>query len=146
MATKAKSAKSAAAELSGETVAPRLPSTFTMPSGFKAKRVLTLPSLVMKTEGEPKVLQIMEEIHLSSVKGKILPDGTQEKPANVCGVIDTETGEQLIFLVPTVVQKNLEEGYPDGGYVGLTFYVENLGKSKSGQRYNNFKIIELEAE
>lgn len=117
-----------------------------IPAGFKVKRNITLPVLVLKVPNVPRIIKISEPMHVSTVPGKTLADGTREKPATICAVVDVETGETCNFLVPAVVQKNLDESYPDGAYVGKTFYVENLGKRKDGQRYNDFKIMEVEAE
>lgn len=146
MATKAKSAKSAAKELAVTEFTSNAPTAFQLPAGMRVARVVTMPSLVMKNANEPRMLMIVSEMRVSNVKGKKLPDGTYEKPATVCDVGDIETGEQMIFLVPAVVAKNLDDVYPDGAYVGKTFYIENLGKRSASQRYNDFKIVELESE
>ncbi len=115
-----------------------------LPEGYKVKRNITLPVLQMKEVGSFRVIKITEPIHVSSVPGRKMPDGTQEKPANVCAVIDVETGETMNYLVPAVVQKNLQEMYPKDSYVGLFFYVENMGKRKEGQRYIDYKIMEID--
>lgn len=148
MATKAKSAAKAKEQLTGNVVEfkSNAPTAFKLPEGMRVARVVTMPSLVMKEVNEPRCLLVVSEMRVSTVKGKKNADGTYEKPATVCDVGDIQTGEQMVFLVPAVVQKNLEDMYPNAEYVGKTFYIENLGKRKSGQRYNDFKIVELAAE
>ena len=122
-------------------------STTTMPAGFKAKRVITLPSLAIKNAGEAHTLKILDEMRISNVAGKVNKEtGLPEKPATVCTAVDIGTGQQVIFIVSAVVKGNLERDYPDGAYVGLLFYIKNMGKRKEGQRYNDFEIVEVEAE
>lgn len=134
--------------LSGEVAEfkTNVPTAFQLPAGMKVAKVVTLPSLVMKNANEPRVLMIVSPFRISNVQGKKLADGSFEKPATICDVGDVQTGEQMIFLAPAVVQKNLTDTYPNDDFVGKTFYIENLGKRQSSQRYNDFKIVELEAE
>ena len=115
-----------------------------LPSGYKVKKILTLPSLVMKKAGEARALKFIEPIHTSLVKGKPRADGTYDPPASVAQVIDLDTGEALVFLLPAVVKKNIEDGYPDESYVGKAFFIKNMGKRKSDQRYVDFGIAEIE--
>lgn len=116
------------------------------PTGFKVKRVLTMPSLVMKKEGEERVLRFDGPIHTSDVPGKVDPKtGIAEKPAEVADVTDMTTGEQMRFLVPSVVLGNLIKAYPEHGYVGLVFYIKQMGKDP-GKRYVNFNVFEVEPE
>lgn len=115
-----------------------------LPAGMKIKRVITVPSLVMKTQNEGRFLRFDEKIHPSKVPGKVV-DGKQEKPANVALVTDIATGEQLNFLVPAVVIANLNEEYPAGAYVGKIFAIQNVGK-RENKRYTDFRIAECEKE
>ena len=115
------------------------------PAGFRIKRHITLPSLVLKVPGVVRVLRFDEPMHISKVEGKVLADGTREKPATVAKVTDLETGELFILLVPSVVQKNLGQEYPEDGYVGLSFAVCNRGKRNASQRYFDFDVAEVEA-
>lgn len=116
---------------------------FSLPTNVKLKRVVTMPSLVIKTVGEAHTLLFMTSIRKSTVviKGK-----EDEKPANIANVRDMTNGREFIFLVPTVVQKNLEQEYPDDSFVGKMFYIQHLGKRKEGQRYVDFGIAEVESE
>lgn len=146
----AKSAKAVKEELTSDdnpfpVALPAGARVVKLPEGVKIKRHVTLPSLTLK-RNEPRILFFVSEMRISQVKGKKKPDGTYEEPAIIADVGDIETGEQLILLVPTVVKKNLEEMYPSGEYKGKTFFIENLGKKKDGQRYNDFQISEVETE
>lgn len=111
--------------------------------GMKVKRVITVPTLVMKKEGEGRFLKFNEAMHISKVPGKIGADGKQEKPATVALVTDVESGEQLNYMIPAVVIANLNEEYKKDSYVGLTFAIQNVGK-REGKRYVDFKIAEVE--
>ena len=111
-------------------------------AGFKLKKLVTVPSLVMKIPGEQRVLRFDTKIDVSTVRDPKKPD---EKPANVAHVTDMESGSIFVFLVPSVVQGNMEQHYVDGAYVGKIFLIKNLGKDPA-KRYVNFGIAEVEAE
>lgn len=120
-----------------------------LPEGVKAVRNVTLPTLVLKKAGDSAVLKFMDAMRVSKVKTKpdIGPDGKvkEREPATVATVVNTQTGEQFIYLVASVVKSNLERDYPDETYVGKSFYIQNKGKRTENQRYNDFAIIEVEA-
>jgi hypothetical protein len=122
------------------------PSSVSMPAGFKAKRVVTLPSMVLKAVGQAATVKILDEIRVSKVEGKPDAEGKKQKPADICTVTNVESGEQAILLVPAVVKSNLERDYPSAGYVDKVFFIRCDGKRKEGQRYNDFTIIEVEAD
>lgn len=141
-------AKNAAATLSGSTAlaipAPRAP--VALPEGVRVRRLVTVPSLVLKDAGNARTLLIQSEIRVSKIEGKKGENGVKEKPADICDVTDLETGEQFIFLVPAVVKSNLERDYGDDveGYVGKAFYIRCDGKRNESQRYKDYTIIEVE--
>lgn len=148
--TAAKSAKSAAAELSGQSavVVGKPAGALALPPGVKIKRVVTVPSLALKNVGDSRILQFLDGLRVSKVTDK----ESKREPATVATVADMTTGEQFIFICPAVVKANLERDYadinPDGtpGYVGRAFYIENLGKRTESQRYNDYRIAEVEPE
>lgn len=111
-------------------------------AGFKIKKLVTVPSLVMKIHGEERVLRFDTPITVSKVKDPKKPD---EKPANVANVTDMESGEQFIFLVPSVVQANLEQEFEGEAYVDRIFLIKHCGKNPA-KRYVNFSIAEVEAD
>lgn len=113
----------------------------TAKTGFKRKKLITVPSLSMKT-GEERVLRFDSPITVSKV---VDPKKPNEKPADIANVIDMETGEEFIFLVPSVVMHNLQDNYDGEEYVGKTFQILHQGKN-SGKRYMNFSIAEVEID
>ena len=128
----------------GTALAVQGATTMALPSGVKLKRRLTLPSLVMKTRGDARVLAFLSEIAPSKVvTGKVDAEGKPEKPANVASVADVETGEEFIFLVPAVVRNTLTQEYPDASYVGKCFYIRNEGK-REGKRHIDFTVAEAD--
>lgn len=157
----AASAAAAATALQGGTsVAPTAaaPVAFSMPEGYKVKRVLTLPSLVLKTAGSGAVIRFDSVPRVSKVKDK---KDTKREPATIADVTIVAdgggfaAGEKRIFLIPAVVLSNLARDYGKGNedgngeldaidIVGKVFAVQNMGKRTETQRYNDFNIAELE--
>lgn len=115
-----------------------------IPEGYKVKRQITVPTLSMKEQGKPRLLQIMDAMRVSTYKDPD-PKKAKEKPATVCGVTDMETGEVFQFLVPSVVEANLKRDYEGDSYVGKVFRIECLGK-RPNKRYRDFSIFEVEKE
>lgn len=132
-------------------------------AGFRVKRQITMPTLVMKDASKEMVLMFNSRMSLSTY---IDPDPKKqkEKPATVADVTDVETGAIWKFLVPSVVESNLRRDYDaevkitgegkdakitgDTGehlYVGKTFQIQCLGK-RPGKRYRDFSLLEVEAE
>ena len=170
MATK--SAAKAAAKHQVKTgkaqVAPTLPAATAapafqasdLPAGFRAVRALQLPTLSLKVAGVGRALAFQTGLRVSTVKSK---EG--EAPATVATVADLETGEQMIYLVPSVVESTLLETYAPPGtdahpdredaaarqavydlapLAGKVFYIRNNGKKKPGQRHIDYTVIEGE--
>ncbi len=125
---------------------PPPPAPANLPSGFKVTRRVTMPSLALKKTGDNRVLLFMDAMRVSNIKGKPDADGKTREPATVSTVTDLQTGEQLIFIVPSVVKANLERDYPKDSYVGKAFAIENRGRRNENQRYNDFSIMEVEKE
>lgn len=115
--------------------------------GFKVKRQVTMP--VMKMEAEKiYTVKILDAFRISNYKPE-----DQENAATICGVVNMETGTLYTFLVPSVVQKNLEEMGVETGeeggdvpyYVGKIFALQKLPK-RPGKRYYDFNILEVEQD
>lgn len=120
---------------------------FNLP-GFKVARQVILPTLNLQV-GQPRVLTIVEAMHISEMKSaekKADADSKGKKevmePATVAPVTDAQTGEMFNMLMPAVLAGNLNEKYPDNGYVAKTFYMEKLPK-RPGKRYFDFKLLEV---
>lgn len=147
--TAANKAKSAAArsnvEQTAVVVATPAPAPMVQagaPAGLRMVKQITLPALAMKTEGAMYYLKLMDEFRISKVEGKVSADGTKEKPATICTAVDVASGVNYTLLVPAVVQKNLDQEYPGGAYVGKIFAIANRGKRSPTQRYYDFDIAE----
>lgn len=138
--------KSKAAEARKNTFdepAPVITRSTTMPEGLTIKRTITVPSLVLKVVGEGAALRFDSAMRISTIQQKA-GEGKQMDPATIANVTDVKTGEQFIFLVPSLVKSNLQNNYPDDGYNGKAFWICNKGKRKPSQRYNDFEIQEVE--
>lgn len=159
----AKSARATAEALQGTSVAIVAPGGLSLPEGFKAKRNLQTPSLVMKVPGEQRVLLFQGNMEVSTVKNK-----KGEASATVADVIDFQTGELFKFLVPSVVESSLiqavnpdDEPLPTGTerlgsdkirrevysrtpVAGMLLAIRNAGK-REGKRHVDFEVVELEA-
>lgn len=116
-----------------------------LPEGFKIKRSITLPVLVLKKAGDSKTVKIQDAMRVSKIEQKADAAGKKREPATICTVVEVLTGEQFTMLVPAVVKSNLLRDYPDDTYVGKVFMIENMGKRTEAQRYNDFRIYEVEA-
>lgn len=141
------SAKTAAVALKndaepGTALAVASKSAFALPQGMKVKRMLTVPSLVLKDVGQSATLRFDSPIRES----KVVDTKTKRDPARIADVTNMETGEQNILIVNSVVESNLQRDYPNDGYAGLTFFIQNLGKRTESQRYNDFGIAEVEVQ
>lgn len=111
-------------------------------SGFTRKKAVTLPSFVIKKEGDVRNFLFTSAMRKSDVVTKD-KDGKAQEPATVANVTDLNSGEEGIYLVNTVVAENLRKMYPDDGYVQKKFEIEHKGK-KDGKRYGSFSVYELE--
>lgn len=114
--------------------------------GFKVKKIVTVP-LWKWVDGEAKFFTILEPIRLSTAKQKAGGKGDKEKdmePAHVALVRDLATGNEQTLIFGAVLLSNLDESYPDKGYVGKSFQV--IQSKIEGKRYRGYAISEIEAE
>lgn len=111
-------------------------------TGRKVKKILTLPVFSLKEVNTVIAVKILEPMYVGQPQ-KDAKEG--DKPADLCHVINLDTGEMGQIIIPAMVKSKFEE-YPDNGYVGLCFELENLGKveGKGGRRYNDFRVLEVE--
>lgn len=122
-----------------------VPANIQLPAGFKAKRLVTVPTLVIKGSDAPaRILTINDAMRESTYKDSD-PTKAKEKPATICGVTDAQDGAVYQFIVPSVVEANLKRDYPNDGYVTKSFRIQCLGK-RPGKRYWDFSVMEVEAE
>lgn len=139
MATKKKPAAKAAKP---ETAAPESNIT-----GGKYKRVKALTGAVIQfAVGVARVLRIDTPMEISTRKEKA--GAKKMEPATVCQVTDIETGETGTMICAKVIRSSLEEGYPNGGYVGKAFEITKGDKKKSGDgfMYSPFAVYEVDPD
>lgn len=144
-----KAKKKVAAPKGGTQVATRddnpiaMRAPVALPKGFKMVRQVTMPTLNLKV-GEPRTLLITSLLTVSTYVEKD-PKKAKEKPATVCEVGDTQDGLAYQLLVPSVLESELREKYPDDSYKGKTFYMEKLPK-RPNKRYFDFMLMEVAAD
>lgn len=112
-------------------------------SAFKATKHVTLPTLSLKDAGTIVHLRFESPIR----QGKNINPDDPKEPAHVATVLNLDTGELQQIVLAKQLRGTLEEEYPNDGYVGRIFELENLGKKKGGKSaegYNVFKITEGE--
>src|SRR5690242_19744057 len=105
---------------------------------YKMKRLVTLP-LLKHEAGQTRMLRIEVPFYV----GKSVDE--KKGPATLTTVINLETGEEMTYIVSAVLQKNLEEQYPDAKYVGKSFAVAKYAPPE-GKRYSLFNIAEIEED
>jgi len=139
------SAQTMALVAGGDGFAQTAVTKFALPEGFKVVKKVTLPAKSVKV-GESGVFWILEPIHQSAIEGKMREGGVRDKPADICRAVDMETGEEVTLIVGVVITKNLNQHYPNDGYVNRVFGIENRGKVKQGDKYNSYNITEVAKE
>ncbi len=107
------------------------------PAKFTPKVIknVTLPVLKLKADGAPRYFQITGPMHL----GKKVDD--QKEPATICSAVDCATGELGQIVVPTVMQKELNENYPGEKYQGKFFEV--ILTRVPDKKYNIVTLTEI---
>ncbi len=103
---------------------------------FRIKRHVTLAVLKIKANAGPRYFKFAGAMH----KGKKIDD--QKEAATLIEATDLVTGEHGVIIVPTVLQKDLEEHYPGGSYAGKSFQIVITRVPE--KRYNHVSFAELE--
>jgi hypothetical protein len=115
---------------------------------FKTKKVLTRPTISLKSEGAECYVKIVSAMHVGrEMKSDEKDDaGKKREPATILEVINLETGEEAQVIAAAMIRSTLEEEYPGESYVGKCFYIANRGKqeSKAGNRFNRLYVEEIE--
>lgn len=115
----------------------------TLPNGvaITIKRQVTRDVLVQR-DNETIFVRFEAPIY----EGKKIEGGAQKDmaAARLGNVLNIVNGMQQVIIVNTVLEKNLDENYPDDAYVGRSFGITMMGK-KDGKRYKTFTIFEVEA-
>ena len=66
----------------------------------------------------------------------------KKEPAEICEVIDMETGEHRTLVTSTVLRKELLKQYPDNSYVGLFFQLSM--SRRENKNYNDVTLVQIE--
>jgi len=103
---------------------------------FKRKGAVTLP-LLKQQANETIFVTLTSPIFT----GKKVDE--QKEPAQLVHVIDLSTGQEMEYIVPTVLEGTLKEKYLDNEYVGMSFEITKFPK-KSGKNYHTFEIFEID--
>ena len=64
------------------------------------------------------------------------------EPAMLANIVNLSTGEEMQTICNKVMESTLNEEYPDAGYVGKSFLIEQ--RSVPGKRYKNYRVAEIE--
>lgn len=117
----------------------------TIPAKFKPVIVkhVTMPTLKLMPD-VPAYVKITAKIF----EGKVQPakDGeTPKKPPLIFNVVNLETGEVCQMVAGTVVQREIQDNYPQHAYVNKCFMIIKGKKKGSGDRgYFTYEIAEIE--
>lgn len=115
----------------------------TAPSSYKVKKKVTIPTLKF-----PPGSRICFKITTPIKEGRALKESRAGNPTNKMGPaqvmeIMSPEGELRQLVVATVFRSELDDNYPDEGYVGKWFVVKKLPIAE-GKRYSTFEIDEIE--
>jgi hypothetical protein len=111
-----------------------------MSKTFTPKVIKKLVRNVLRMEQDKPVhFQVTGEVY----KGKENPEKPNDKPADLCDVINMDTGEEMTVIVPAVLLSIWNEVYPEAAYVGKGFAVTK-GEKPEGKRYFKYSVDEIE--
>ena len=116
---------------------------------FEVVRNVTLPFLIMTSDGTDNFVKfdsaILPDTSTFSErvrKTKTSDGGPQSTdPMHIALVTNLQTGEVCRLVAHQVLESNLNECYPNDGYVGKYFKITKQKAAKG--RYFNFNIIEI---
>ena len=105
---------------------------------FEPKVIKRVTQLLLKPLlDEPVYVKFLEPIFTGK---KVEADKDPAKLANIINLVD---GSECQIIISAVVQANMEDEYPDSGYVSKCFSLTKHKKA-SGKSYNPYTILEIE--
>ena len=108
----------------------------------KVVRKVTMPTIKVAA-GDTVWIKFLDAIQTKQKQEKNEKTGAmEEKTIDVAHIVMLDSGEEGQIVVGDVLKKNLDENYPDAGYVGKGFQIEK--KQVPGKRYMNYLIDEIE--
>jgi len=111
-------------------------------SKFKTKKLLTR-ALMKLVKGEPRYLLCEKPIYLGKEMPEKDPTKKPKDAAHILECLDLETGEEMQFLVPAVVQGVFKDTYPNESYVGKGFEITKMER-QPGKGYDPYRVAEIE--
>lgn len=121
---------------------------------YDVAKHVTLPHFKLAEDGTPNYFKFLSAIEkgkdLEAGKARKAKDGDaketdeQMEAPDLMEVLDLATGELGQIIVNAVLKSNLEEKYPNNGYVDKMFLIRKLAAVKKGSRkYYTFEILEI---
>jgi hypothetical protein len=119
-------------------------------SKIKKLKSVTLPLLKQEDEKEYYVKITSKFYKGKDINGNTTADTTdtgkadsvkKKEPPYLCRIVNLETGEEMELIANSVMKSNLEEIYPDSGYVGKCFEVVRY--NIQGKQYKGYHITEI---
>lgn len=104
---------------------------------IKVVRKVSLPVLPFR-DGMTIVAKLVDKIRT----GKAVENATIKTAAQLV-TIEAMNGEQRTLIVNKVLEKELDQAYPDTSYIGKWFRIKREA-AKAGKRYPIFVIEEVE--
>jgi hypothetical protein len=120
---------------------------------FEVVRHVTLPLFKMEDENFKYYFRFEKGIEqgrelAASKRQRKVSEGSDQKeplpPPDLAEVTNLRTGELGQIIVNAVLKSNLEDTYPDAGYVGKSFQIQRLKSIARGSRtIKMFEILEI---
>jgi len=102
---------------------------------------VTMPTIKIAA-GETVWVKFLDAIQTKQKQEKNEKTGLmEEKTIDIAHIVTLNDGEEGQIVVGDVLKKNLDENYPNAGYVGKGFQIEK--KQVPGKRYMNYLIDEI---
>jgi hypothetical protein len=111
-----------------------------MATKYTRTKAITLPTFSHK-KGGSYFFRVLGEIHAGKAIPKVDKDGKKvdEKPADLMHVVNLDTGEEGMYMVPTLVKERMREV---GDYVGKCYEITFTGQ-REGKRYKEYAVYEI---
>ena len=113
---------------------------------FTKKRAVTLELLKPQID-KPVYVKFTCPIYQAKEtrsEDQIKKDAGQNEPPMLANIVNLENNKEQQIIIPSVLESELTDAYPEDAYVGLSFELVKF-KKKEGKRYHPFSIIEIEA-
>lgn len=137
VAAEVKSASGTVAVLSNSQKAMTLPNGMVVTSVKK----VTLP-LLKHGDGQTVLFTVKEAMRLGKQLKAKSADEPAPKRAMMLRIIDAQSGMEMEYIVPAVLQDTFDTDYPDNSYIGKSFMILKMPKQE-GKRHKDLQIEEV---